>query len=86
MGLSLIAAILTTSALVPQVVKAYRTREVGAISLAMYCVQLLGMSLWIVHGVRMHDISLILANSVTSCLAVAVVIAKLKFGKTEKQK
>ena len=86
MDIGIIAGILTTSALIPQVIKAYRTKDVGAISLAMYCVQLVGIVLWIFHGLRICDTALILANVVTLCLSGSILAAKLKFGKTEKQK
>lgn len=45
-----IAAILTTVAFVPQILKAWKSRKADDISLGMYCVFTLGVALWLVYG------------------------------------
>ena len=74
------AAILTTFAFVPQVVKVWRTRSTSGISLGMYSLFTLGVSLWLVYGILIHAWPVILANSVTLVLAGSVLVMKLRFG------
>lgn len=78
--LGLIAASCTTIAFLPQVIKAFRTRETKDISLLMYIVLVTGVFLWLVYGIIIEDIPLILANSLTLLFAAAVLILKLKNG------
>ena len=75
-----IAAILTTFAFVPQVVKVWRTRSTSDISLGMYALFTLGVSLWLVYGILIYAWPVILANSVTLILAGSVLAMKLRFG------
>ncbi len=78
--LGLIAASCTTIAFLPQVIKAFRTRETKDISLIMYIVLVTGVFLWLVYGIIIEDIPLILANSLTLLFAAVVLILKLKNG------
>jgi len=75
-----IAAILTTFAFVPQVVKVWRTRSTSDISIWMYSLFTLGVALWLVYGILINAWPVILANTVTLILAGAVLVMKVKFG------
>ena len=72
----LLAAFLTTLANVPQVLKAWRTRETQDLSLVMVLTLASGLALWVVYGVMKGDAVLIGANGVA--LAIALVLAALK--------
>ncbi len=49
--IGLIAAVLTTSAYVPQVYKTWKTKSAGNISLTMYIAMFVGILLWLVYGI-----------------------------------
>jgi len=72
----LLAAVLTTLANVPQVLKAWRTRETQDLSLVMVLTLASGLALWVVYGVMKGDAVLIGANGVA--LAIALILAALK--------
>lgn len=74
------AAVLTTIAFVPQLVKVWRTRMTHDISLGMYSLFTLGVALWLVYGVLIESWPVIAANAVTLLLAGAVLAMKVKFG------
>lgn len=74
-----IAAFLTTFSFVPQVIKVLKTKDTSAISLGMYSMSVLGIFLWMVHGIRIGDIALTAANAVTFILASAILICKIKY-------
>lgn len=77
--IGLVAACLTTSAFVPQVVQTMRTKDVSGISLPMYIVLCAGICLWLVYGLLNQQISVIAANGVTLLLALVVLFLKLKY-------
>ncbi|MDB6354616.1 SemiSWEET transporter [Trichococcus sp. K1Tr] len=74
-----IAGILTTLAFLPQVIKVLQTKDTKAISLGMYLMSVTGIFLWMLHGYRIGDMALFIANVVTFCLALVILIAKLKY-------
>jgi MtN3 and saliva related transmembrane protein len=75
-----IAAILTTLAFVPQVLRIWQTRSTAAISLGMYAVYTLGIALWGVYGILIGSWPIILSNCVTFLLAGSVLVMKVRFG------
>jgi MtN3 and saliva related transmembrane protein len=79
--LGIIAGVLTTTAFVPQVWRAWSTRSVDDISLEMFVLFTVGVTLWTVYGLMTRSLAVTLANLVTFALAVSVVVAKLRFGK-----
>lgn len=74
-----IAGILTTLAFVPQVIKVIKTKDTSSLSLGMYSMQVVGIFLWLIHGFVIHDMALLVANLVTFCLALIILIYKLKY-------
>jgi MtN3 and saliva related transmembrane protein len=73
-----IAAICTTVAFVPQVIKSWRTRDLSGISLPMYTIFTLGVILWLVYGLLIGDWPVIIANAITALLAGGVLLLKLQ--------
>ena len=78
--LGITAACLTTTAFVPQVLKVWRTRSTGDISLAMFSMTFIGIVMWFIYGLLLVNIPLILANAVTMVLVGSIVVAKIRFG------
>jgi MtN3 and saliva related transmembrane protein len=77
--IGLIAATLTTACFIPQVYKVYKEKSTKDISLVMYIVFMIGLALWLWYGIEKDSISMILANSGTLLLVIAIFIAKLKY-------
>jgi MtN3 and saliva related transmembrane protein len=73
------AAFLTTASFVPQVVKTLRTRDVSGISLVMYSMFTAGVALWLVYGIILAAWPIVLANTITLSLAVAILVMKLRY-------
>src|SRR5215207_4078581 len=74
------AALCTTSAYIPQVVRVWRTRSTKDISLKMFLVLVTGLALWLTYGFWKGEIPLIAANGVTLTLAGTILFFKLKHG------
>ena len=75
--IGLIAAVLTTTSFVPQVYKTWKTKSADSLSLTMYIIFFTGVILWLIYGIQIHSLSIILANVVTSILALLLIIFKL---------
>ncbi len=72
-----LAAALTTSAFVPQVLHLLRTRDTRAISLWMYLLFCSGVLLWGIYGVLLGSWPIIAANGATLALGAVVLFLKL---------
>jgi len=74
-----IAAILTTVAFVPQIIKIWRTRSAEDISFGMYILFTFGLLLWLIYGILIASWPVIVSNCVTLILAIAVLVMKVMF-------
>ena len=77
-----VAAICTTAAFVPQVVRVIRLRSAQDISLATFLVFSVGMAIWAVYGFLIDSIPVILANTVTLMLALTIVVLKVSYARS----
>ncbi len=83
--LGVFAGCCTTLAFFPQVLHTWRTRSVADISLRMYLLLTLGVSLWLVYGILIGSLAVTLANAVTWVLAVFILVMKLVFGRLSRR-
>ena len=74
-----IAAILTTCAFLPQVMRVVKTKDTESIALGMYIMQVIGIALWLAHGLHIGDLPLILANSISFLLSGTILLYKVKY-------
>lgn len=66
--LGLTAGVFTTAAVIPQIWKAWKTKEVDDVSPGMYFVLITGLALWVIYGVIQKDIPIIATNGVAFML------------------
>ena len=76
--IGLIAAVCTTFAFVPQVMKVWKTKQTKDLSLRMYSIMFLGILLWLVYGIIIDSLSIILANVVTATLVGTILVHVIK--------
>ena len=69
-----VAALLTTYAFVPQVIKVWKSKSSKGVSVSMYLVLLLGVFLWGVYGYLIESMSIMIANTVTGLLQLVILI------------
>lgn len=77
--LGLVAATLTTSSFLPQVIKTIRTKHTKDISLVMYLVITLGAFLWLLYGILIKDLPISLANGIVLILTITILFLKFKY-------
>jgi MtN3 and saliva related transmembrane protein len=73
-----IAAILTTSSFLPQLIKVWKTRSSKGVSTLMYFVMLSGVILWGVYGYLIESKSVLIANIVAGLLQIVILILIFK--------
>lgn len=57
------AGVLTSVAVIPQVVRTWRTKHARDISIWQPLILITGMLLWLIYGIMLNDLPLIAANS-----------------------
>lgn len=77
--IGIIAGMITTSALIPQAIKIYRTKSAKDISLAMFVFLAIGVTLWLFYGILIKEIPVIVANFCSLLLILSVIIMKIKY-------
>ena len=77
--LGLVAGTLTSIAAIPQLVKTLRTRHARDISIWQPLLLALGVALWLVYGILIHDMPLILANIIPLACNVLLTFLKLRY-------
>lgn len=75
-----LAAVITTFAWLPQIMKIVRERQARDISLGTTATLASGVFLWIVYGLAIGSAPVIAANSVSFLFIAAIVGLKLRFG------
>lgn len=81
-NLGLIAGAITSMAIVPQVVRSFRTRSVRDISVWQPLLLEIGMVLWLLYGVLINDVPLIAANGFSIVCNTLLIIMKIVFRET----
>ena len=77
-----IAAILTTAAFLPQLIKTLKTKKADDVSLITLIMFIIGVLCWIIYGYRISSIPILLANLITLILNLLILISKIYFSKS----
>lgn len=77
--LGLIAGMMTTMAYLPQVIKTWKTKSGEGISWSMLIILCLGIMLWLVYGLYVHDLPVICANGMTLVLSGLILALKIRY-------
>lgn len=72
-----LAAIITTSAFLPQVIQVIKTKDTKSISLKMYFFLLIGLTLWVIYGLLTKNFPIIFANGITWIFSMIIFLYKL---------
>ena len=73
------AALLTTAAYVPQLVRVIRLRSARDISLPTFLLFAIGVFLWLLYGLYTGSMPIILCNAANLFLSMSIVFLKLRF-------
>jgi len=82
--LGLIAGTLTTIAYLPQLIKTWKSKSADDLSWSMLITLCVGIVLWLVYGVYVHDIPVICANVVTLVFSSIILALKIRYQRDRK--
>ena len=71
--IGLIAASFTTFAFVPQVFKIWKNSNASGVSISMYVIMLIGISIWLYYGFLIKSLAVIIANLVSGLLQLFII-------------
>jgi MtN3 and saliva related transmembrane protein len=77
--LGYVAGVLTVISFLPQVLRAWRTRQTRDLSLSSFALLITAGSLWVVYGAMSRDWPVVATNSGMVALNVALAAAKIRY-------
>ena len=75
------AAILTTAAFLPQLIKTIKTKKADDVSLITLIMFMIGVLSWIIYGDEISSSPILIANLITLILNLLILISKIYFSK-----
>ena len=75
------AAILTTAAFLPQLIKTLKTKKADDVSLVTLIMFISGVGSWIIYGYEISSFPILLANIITLLLNLFILFSKIYFGR-----
>jgi MtN3 and saliva related transmembrane protein len=79
--IGIVSGILTSAALVPQLVKLLREKKAENVSTGMFVVLLTGVSGWIWYGIEKKDVPVISTNIFSFIINICIIIFSSKYKK-----
>ena len=75
------AAILTTTAFLPQLIKTIKTKKAEDVSLITLIMFICGVCSWIIYGYQISSTPIMTANLITFLLNFLILISKISYSK-----
>ena len=77
------AAILTTAAFLPQLIKTLKTKKAEDVSLITLIMFICGVISWVIYGYQISSFPIITANSITFLLNFLILVSKIRYSKID---
>ena len=75
------AAILTTLAFLPQLIKTLQTKKADDVSLITLIMFITGVISWIIYGYMISSTPILIANTITCILNILILVFKIFYSK-----
>ena len=75
------AAILTTTAFLPQLIKTWKTKKAEDVSLGTLIMFICGVGAWIIYGYKISSLPILMANIITLILNLFILISKIYYSR-----
>ncbi|KIA94508.1 MULTISPECIES: SemiSWEET family sugar transporter [unclassified Flavobacterium] len=79
--IGLVAGICVTIAVIPQIIKVWKSKKVKNVSLTMFSTLTLGIFLWVVYGFLKKDYPIMITNSISLFLNLLMIYFISKYEK-----
>lgn len=81
--IGLVAGVLTSASLLPQLIKTLKDQKVGDVSPLMFIMLLAGTGLWAYYGILRDDLPLMITNGISFLLNAIILILKVKYSRNK---
>ncbi|MGA9327061.1 MAG: SemiSWEET transporter [Salegentibacter sp.] len=78
------AGICTTVSVLPQIRKAWKTKEVEDVSPGMFGILMLGVFLWVIYGILKNDLPIIATNGASLALNSVMFYLMIRYRKKDR--
>ena len=75
------AAILTTVAFLPQLIKTLKTKKADDVSITTLILFISGLGSWIIYGYKISSLPILIANIITLILNLFILISKIYYSR-----
>jgi MtN3 and saliva related transmembrane protein len=79
--LGLVAGAITSVAMLPQLIKVLKEKDVEDLSLLMICTLIVGLSLWVWYGFLKEELPIILSNAFAVLVNIGLLISYFAYRK-----
>lgn len=79
--LGIVAGVLTSIAMIPQLIKVIKEKNVGDLSWVMIIVLISGLSLWVWYGIIQNELPIVLSNAFAVLVNLTLLICYIAFRK-----
>ena len=76
-----LAALLTTIAFLPQLIKTFQTKKADDVSFLMLILFITGLIFWIIYGILINSYPILIANILTLSFNLSILILKILYSK-----
>lgn len=83
--IGLVAATLTSSAFLPQIIKGYKTKHLKDLSSGLTGLMFVGTGMWLIYGLAKKDIIIIAANIAGVAFNLTLILMKYYYSKTSEK-
>lgn len=80
------AGIITSASMIPQLVKILSEKKADAVSIPMLLILICGVGLWVAYGVMKKDWPIIITNSFSVLVNIAVCVAGIFYKKPKNKR
>ena len=77
----LVAGLLTSSSLLPQLIKTIKEKKAEDVSIGMLLILMFGVATWVVYGVLREDLPIIVTNSFSLLLNIIMIVLRFKYNR-----
>lgn len=77
--LGIIAAIFTTSSLIPQLIQIIKTKSTKGVSFSMFALFLGGLFFWLIYGILIKSFPIIISNVTSMIIDIIILVYKFKY-------
>ncbi len=75
------ATAFTVASTLPQIRKAFKTKDTEDVSIRFLLVLIGGLFLWVIYGIGKTDIIIVIGNSIGVSLNIAMLVLKMKYSR-----